>query len=288
MKILIIKTGAAGDVLRTTPLLEEFKGQEVHWFCSEKNACLAGGKVITDPRIVDNHYDWIINLEEKPSEFDFINELAAGRHDGPYTSPNGVVYQPCPNKWFDMSRISSKGKEVADKLKWENKQTYQELLFEMLGLEFKGQRYIKPAYNPLHNLCEGDVGIVISDDSVWPTKNWAYMNHTANWLRDAGYAVNMLKRRDTISEHIADICAHKVIICGDSLPMHICIAHRIPCVALFTCTSPWEIESYGVVTKIVSPKLNEHYYQQGYNEAVAQSIKVEDVVQAVIERLRND
>jgi heptosyltransferase-2 len=286
MKILIIKTGAAGDVLRTTPLLSYFKNDEVHWLTSDKNICLAGGnKILTDGTKIDDHYDWVINMEENPSTFECTEEIAASRHTGPYRGKDGkVYYQPCPNKWFDMSRISSLGKEKADQLKWENRLTYQQMLFEMIGAEFKYEPYMVPTYNPMNSICKGDVGVIFSDDSVWPTKNWAYLKHTAEWLADAGYVVNMLKRRETISQHIADICSHRVIICGDSLPMHICIAHKIPCVALFTCTSPWEIETYGVVHKVVSPKLQEHYYKTGYNEDVARSIDREVVIAAVQER----
>lgn len=285
MKILLIKTGAAGDVLRTTFLLDFFRNDEIHWYCTEKNSCLAGGKVITKPEEADDHYDWVINLEENPTDFDFINELSAHQHTGPYTSPGGVVYQPCPNVWFDMSRVSRFGKETADRLKWFNRKSYQELIAEMLGKTFAGQFYKPVVYNPLHSLCKGDVGVVISDDSVWPTKNCANVGPAADWLKDAGYVVNMLKRRDTISEHVADICAHKVIICADSLPMHICIAHKIPCVALFTCTSPWEIETYGIVNKVVSPMLQDHFYKTGYNEAVASSISKEEIIKAVQERM---
>jgi heptosyltransferase II len=290
MKVLIIKTGAAGDVLRSTPLLDHFKNDEVHWLTSPRNVCLAGGnKILTDGTKIDDHYDWVINLEEDPAIFDCVNEIAASRHTGPYTGKDGVVYyQPCPNKWFDMSRISRYGIDKANQLKLNNRFTYQRMLFEMIDVEFNYHPYIKPAYNPSDAVCEGDIGVVVSDDSVWPTKNWAKMEQTVHWLRDMGYAVNMLQRRDTITEHIADICAHKVIICGDSLPMHICIAHKIPCVALFNCTSPWEIESYGVVTKIVSPMLEQHYYQKGYNEVVALSIPEEEVIQAVQKRLQND
>jgi heptosyltransferase-2 len=111
------------------------------------------------------------------------------------------------------------------------------------------------------------------------------MQELGKRLIDSGYDVNFLKRRDTIPQYIADITGHKIIVCGDSLPMHICIAYKIPCVALFTCTSPWEIEGYGILNKIVSPKLHEHYYKQPYNEEIAKSIKLETVTQAVIEKL---
>lgn len=287
MKILIIKTGASGDVMRATILLELFKDDEIHWYTTERNACLvSGSRVITKPEEADNHYDWVINLEEDPAIFDFINELSANRHTGPYTGKDGVVYyQPVPNDWFDMSRISRFSAEKANQLKLENRKTYQEMLCQMLGKTFNGERYYAPKYDVKDRELKGKIGMVISDLSHWPTKNWAYMKLLGDWLTDVGYDVNFLKRRDTIQQYIADITGHEVIVCGDSLPMHICIAHKIPCVTLFTCTSPWEIEGYGVLNKVVSPKLHEHYYKQEYNEAVAKSIESETVVAAIMERL---
>jgi hypothetical protein len=38
-----------------------------------------------------------------------------------------------------MNLISKYGKEKADLLKWKNRKSYQEILFEMLGEEFKGE-----------------------------------------------------------------------------------------------------------------------------------------------------
>lgn len=37
MKVLIIKLGASGDVVRTTPLLRKFTTNEVHWVTEPTN-----------------------------------------------------------------------------------------------------------------------------------------------------------------------------------------------------------------------------------------------------------
>lgn len=288
MKILVIKTGASGDVMRTTILLELLREHEIHWYTTTRNACLVNGKkILTRPEDADGHYDWIINLEEDPAIFDFINELSANQYTGPYTGKDGVVYyQPVPNEWFDMSRISRFGPEKADRLKLENRKTYQEMLCNMIGMQFNGERYYAPPYDPKDRECSGTIGIVISDSSHWPTKNWTHLKQLGEWLVDVGYSVNFLKRRNTIQQHIADVTGHEVIVCGDSLPMHICIAHKIPCVTLFTCTSPWEIEGYGLLNKVVSPKLHLHYYKPGLNEEVASSIDNWNVINAITERLK--
>ena len=71
MNILIIKLGATGDVVRTTPLLDRFDG-ETTWITA------AGNVELLDrlqnnvrpfsweerERALDRHYDWAINLED--------------------------------------------------------------------------------------------------------------------------------------------------------------------------------------------------------------------------------
>jgi hypothetical protein len=52
---------------------------------------------------------------------------------------NKISYTKESKEWYDMSLISKYGKEKEDLLKWKNRKSYQEILFEMLGEEFKGE-----------------------------------------------------------------------------------------------------------------------------------------------------
>ena len=71
MNVLIIKLGATGDVVRTTPLLRRLDG-EITWITAAKNAALLEN--LTDnlrcfpwegrQLIPDIKYDLIINLED--------------------------------------------------------------------------------------------------------------------------------------------------------------------------------------------------------------------------------
>jgi hypothetical protein len=54
---------------------------------------------------------------------------------------------------------------------------------------------------------------------------------------------------------------------------------------LFNCTSPWEIYDYGIQTKLVSPLLEQFFYKRGFDAAAIAAIRVEDVFDAVINRL---
>ena len=59
--------------------------------------------------------------------------------------------------WFDLSLISSHGRQEADRLKLLNRQTYQELIFRGLGIDFAGETYLLP--EPIETGLSGDVAI---------------------------------------------------------------------------------------------------------------------------------
>jgi hypothetical protein len=68
--------------------------------------------------------------------------------------------------------------------------------------------------------------------------------------------------------------------------MHFALGTNTRCVSLFTCTSPWEIYDYGLQTKIVSPLLENFFYQRGLNSRATTAITLSEVLDATIEQLR--
>jgi ADP-heptose:LPS heptosyltransferase len=100
-------------------------------------------------------------------------------------------------------------------------------------------------------------------------------------LEISGLRVNVLPRRPTLREHMADVTHHHCLVSGDTLPMHLALGLGIPCVTLFNCTSPWEIHDYGIQTKIVSPLLERFFYKRSMDTAAVTAISLEDVYTAV-------
>jgi len=164
-----------------------------------------------------------------------------------------LAYTSDSRDWFDLSLISTFGREEADRLKLLNRRTYQELIFEGLGLGFSGETYYLPPSRPTG--LQGDVAISATAGAVWPMKKWAYYDELKSELESAGLKVNTLQSRSTLLEHLADVQGHRCVISGDSLPMHLALGSGLRCVSIFTCTSPWEIYEYGLQEKIVSPLL---------------------------------
>jgi heptosyltransferase II len=294
MKTLIIKLGATGDVVRTTPLLRRLAG-EVTWITAAKNRPLLEGlssstaelRVFSweERQLIEGRaYDLVINLEDEPETAALLTTIIYKELFGAYADDSGEMrYTTSSQRWFDLSLISVHGREQADALKFRNRQSYQELIFEGLGLGFNGEKYLLPATpeSPLR----GDVALALEAGPVWPMKRWAHFDLLKGELELRGLKVNVLPMRPTLLEHLADVRGHRMLVTGDSLPMHFALGSGIRCVALFTCTSPWEIHPYGLLKKIVSPCLGEFFYRRGFDSRATNAIPLEEVVEATLDQL---
>jgi heptosyltransferase-2 len=291
MNVLIIKLGATGDVVRTTPLLSHFNGQ-VTWLTAAKNVVLLDGLTNSlrclswedRATALDRQYDLAINLEDVSDVAEFLKTIKRGKIFGAYLDPDrALCYTKDSSSWFDLSLISSYGRETADELKLQNRRTYQEMIFSGLGFQFDGEAYLLP--KPTETGLSGDVAIAADAGHVWPMKKWASYGKLREALEDQGLIVNVLPKRSSLLEHLSDVQNHRCLVGGDSLPMHFALGTGTPCVTLFNCTSPWEIYDYGIQKKIVSPLLEEFFYKRGYDERATTAISVDEVFSAVMAQL---
>jgi heptosyltransferase II len=291
MKVLILKLNATGDVVRTTPLLRCLEG-EITWLTASRNTVLLNGLAENlrclswEERILakDTDYDLVINLEDDVDVALFLREVEYKQLFGAYMNGrNRVEYTGDSSRWFDLSLVSVHGKEKADQLKLENRHTYQELIFDGLGLRFDGQKYILP--KAVATDLSGDIAIAAEAGPVWPMKNWAYYDELKRQLEAKGLTVNVLPRRKSLLEHMGDVQSHRCLVGGDSLPMHIALGTQTRCVNLFNCTSPWEIYDYGIQAKIVSPLLTRYFYRRDFDSRATMAIGVNQVLGAVIKQL---
>ena len=291
MSILIIKLGAAGDVVRTTPLLRRLAGP-FSWVTAEKNLALLKGIdcelrcVAWDDRdtVADTVYDLVINLEDARETSLFLKQLKYKQLFGAHLDrQDQVTYTQDARGWFDLSVISRFGLKEANRLKLMNRRTYQELIFEGLGLRFGGETYYLPQGHATR--LTGDVAISSTAGPVWPMKQWAYYDALKSELEAAGLKVNILQNRPSVLEHLADVQGHRCLVSGDSLPMHLALGSGVRCVSIFNCTSPWEIHGYELQQKIVSPLLEEFFYARGYDPRATRAIPLDQVTGAVMTQL---
>src|SRR5213083_2950890 len=288
MNVLIVKLGATGDVVRTTPLLRRLSGS-VTWITAAKNGVLLDG--LSDDlrhfswearaRALDISYDLAINLEDTLEVAQFLKSVRPAEIFGAYIdSNNSLRYTENSRCWFDLSLISSHGRQEADRLKLFNRQTYQELIFRGLGFDFAGETYLLP--EPIETGLSGDVAIAADAGPIWPMKRWAYYAELIRRLKDKGLIVNVLPKRSSLLEHLADVRYHCCLVGGDSLPMHLALGTGTQCLTLFTCKSPWEIYDYGIQKKLVSLLLKEFFYKRGYDKRATTAISVDEVEAAVL------
>lgn len=288
MKTLIIKLGALGDVVRTTVVLRELKG-EICWLTkSNASDLLRSDKIskvyfyekINPHTLANEEFDLVISLDEEKEALDIISLLKFKRLIGIYRDEHGqVVYTPESAYWFDMSLSSRFGKKKADALKLKNKKSVPQILIEMLGKKFTGQEYdlgVKPESD--HRA----IGLIDVVTSVWPNKAWHGYASLKESLKKSGKQVVVLGMKPTLAEHIDEINKCGVIVCGDTLGLHIALALKKQVVALFNCTSPDEIYDYRRMKKIVSPLYKECFYKKDHDPKVISSIPVETVYKEVM------
>ena len=155
-----------------------------------------------------------------------------------------------------------------------------EILFRMLGAEFKGEKYLirEDVYSRSN---PNVIGIEDRAGSRWPTKIWNQFPQLAEHLIHDGYEVVFFKERPNLKDYLQDIGNVSLVISGDTLGMHIALALKIPIVTLFTCTSAVEIYPYNIMEKIVSPQLEKAFYRTEYIREALDCISLNDVLKAI-------
>jgi len=151
MKILIIKLGAIGDVIRTTSILpglkEKYKDCKIDWVTRKesydilKNNSLVE-KIFTDFSQIKDKYDLLISLDDDDESCRIATELKPKKLIGASLENGNKVYTKDSSIWFDIGLISKYGKKEADRLKTINKDTYQSIMYKILDLKYKKQELI--------------------------------------------------------------------------------------------------------------------------------------------------
>lgn len=298
MRILIIKTSATGDVVRTTAILNAFPQASISWITSR--ACFplfdefTAGSLNKPPQgqlrifdwqdlpesVLQESYDLVLSLEED----DFCAKLACSvntrKLTGVYACADGKTrYTENAAPWFDMSLISTYGKEYANKLKMANSRSYQDFLFEMIGEKFTGQPYC--IHQPQTAQKPDRIGIEQHAGHRWPGKQWTGYEKLAQKLQESGFEIMLFERREHLRQYMTDIASCSLIVSGDTLAMHLALAYRLPVVALFNCTSAAEIYDYGLLKKMINPLLKNYFYSTQAAPELIAAIPVNEVFKTV-------
>lgn len=179
MRVALVKTGALGDVLRTTALLPALKRRnrelDVTWITSREalpivqyNRLVARAvdyRTHPDPGWQSLRYDWVISLDDEAEVCNLASSLRCARLSGAYEDSRGAIrYTPDVDAWFGMGRLrrpEDGGLARANQLKRANSQDYGEILYDALELPLPVER---PA-------------LIVPENE----RSWA-----ADWLRSRG------------------------------------------------------------------------------------------------------
>ncbi|OGJ15878.1 hypothetical protein A3K73_01800 [Candidatus Pacearchaeota archaeon RBG_13_36_9] len=209
-----------------------------------------------------------------------------------------------------------------DETKKTNKKTYQEMMFMAAELPYKKEhhpialkeedkKYAEDFARKNNLKAENLIGIHIGSSPRWPSKFWpaGKIKEFILKAREKGYQILLFagpddadKQKEIVSEleqkqvqvyfndsrnkdlefaSLVNLC--KFVVCGDSFALHVSLALKKKTVALFFCTSPEEVEGYGCLKKIVSPRLPDFFpeKQDAYSEELVNSISAEEVLKAI-------
>ncbi len=298
--ILIIKLASAGDVLRTTTLLSELKNRypdsQVTWLVEKPGAELLEGNANIDHILIyspktaislqNERFDIVISLDKAIEATSIATAVRADEKYGFGLDEKGEL---CPlNKASEYSYLLGLDNDLKF---FKNRRTYQEIIFESIGLIYQGNPYelfldkkhinFASGFFKKNNLVTGDfvVGINTGAGRVFAKKNLK-KERLVELIRLLGkqidvkivllggpfekeingYIEKALDYRvinsgcdNSLKDFAALIGKCSLIITADTLALHIAIALKKQIVALFGPTCPQEIELYNMGSKVITP-----------------------------------
>ncbi|MDX9714318.1 MAG: glycosyltransferase family 9 protein [Dissulfurispiraceae bacterium] len=273
-KILLIKLGysetldpeigrvsSLGDIVRTTPVLRALKDKypesHITWLVDkDAEPLLAGNKFLDRVLVWDEFvpfqlmrekFDILINLEKIAGVCALTDMTDAWiKYGFRFDSIKGIYHAYEKGLTF-IDYISEKNKTGRPKNYW------QKVLIEMLGAEWKEQKYIL-GYKPKSEV-KYDVGFNYLAGTKWPNKIMAISKwkELERKLMRAGYKISWQQGIGDLYEYMDWMHSCKLVISQDSLGIHLALALKKKVIGLFGPTDPNEIFFYnygkGIYTK---------------------------------------
>lgn len=201
-KILIVKLGAIGDVIRTTPLLRKLKATypqaQIWWLTLTPDVVPRSVDVILPftpqslATLGATKFDILYNLDKDKEACALAASLQSILKKG-FTLRNGNASP------IDSDAVEKYMTGVFDDLNKENTKSYLEEIFEICGFTFTGEEYLLdphvgkgyswklPKRKKIVGLNTGCGGRWVS--RLWAEKNWVAL---AKKLKDAGHVPLLL------------------------------------------------------------------------------------------------
>lgn len=280
-RALVVKFGAPGDALRTTPVLERLRREgygEITWICdaaSREVLSMAPGidRLVVHGQgaleiILTETFDVVLSLDKDPSARALAALSRSPDRRGFTATEAGRL------ETFDARSDYALRLGVDDDLKFRgNTQTVPEILFAMCGWTWGGERYAfavpESAGADAENAVPSPRRVVLNlgCGPRWPTKAWpesswialarllvadglepvfaggpAERDLVARCANDAGVASRPPGPLAGFAQFVA---ASGALVTADSLALHVALAVNCPVIGLFCSTVDAEIAWYG-------------------------------------------
>lgn len=281
-RLLLIKLGAIGDVIRTTPLLrrlrQEYPGCFITWLTLTP-AILPQGEVdeilkfdfASALHLQAREFDAVYNLDKEKEACALLNTISAKAKFGYALRPTDGVAWPV-NAQADHKFLTG----VFDQLSLQNQKPYAQEIFELCGFDFRSEEYVfdnhaDKGYDwtslPPLAAASPRIGLNTGCGDRWTTRLWS----DEKWLtligllQKVGYAPVLLGGE---AEHARNQRLHQAtgaaypgtfalpqfinlldqmagIVTQVTMAMHISIALRKPTILMNNIFNPHEFDLYG-------------------------------------------
>jgi len=308
--VLIIKLGAIGDVIRTTPLLTRIRRDHprafITWLSLTPEVLpdtvdrKMGFELKSIVSLTAQHFDLLINLDKDLEACALATTIHARVKKGfvlvgekPMNADEAGYHKLLTGLFDDTNK--------------QNTKSYPEEIFEICGYSFEGERYILqlPDKRPAFDIPEGVriVGLNTGCGGRWVTRLWPderWVN-LAKGLREAGYWPLFLggeaeheKNLRLAGESKAAYLGHfslqdffclvdrcELVVTAVTMGLHIAIGLGKKVVLFNNIFNPHEFELYGL-GEILSPGFDcEGCFKPVCADTCMERISVEDTLAAV-------
>lgn len=186
-RVLIVKHGALGDVVRTQyfakSIKEKYKNKvTIYWWIAEESSPLIRYNphidiiVINVESIKSEVFDCIYSLEDEKGIVEVASKIKHKDFVGAYLKDAGINYTDNSAIWFDMGLLSRYGLDEADKLKKTNNKTHSEIFSKIFDVStvspsFYGNKIYETKSFAHLKAGQRNIGVNAFAGKRWPAKS---------------------------------------------------------------------------------------------------------------------
>ncbi|HIE26038.1 TPA: glycosyltransferase family 9 protein [Candidatus Poribacteria bacterium] len=304
-RILVIKLGAVGDVIRTTPLLRKLKqvypDAEINWLTEFPDIVpqlvdnIYGYEMKNIVYLLANRFDIIYNLDKDKDACALAQLIPADQKKGFVLNMGrcAPVDADAENKWLTG---------IFDDVSRQNSKSYVEEIFEIAGFKFSGEKYIldRPKLKPdLPTIASPVIGLNTGCGKrwlprLWPEDKWTKL---AIRLKENGFSVLLLGGPDEddknrriarksnaeywgvvpLNEFIEVVNQTDLVVTAVTMALHVAIALEKKIILLNNIFNRHEFYLYGLGEIIEPPVDCLGCYKTECDKNCMETITVEEV-----------